>query len=69
MKILHTLSRHSNALARLMKVCDTDELKGHKFIILCVDGPESIDRRASYSSDFSPEDTAKILMVSADQMK
>ena len=69
MKILHTLQRHSDALIRLTNVCGTGDLAKQKFIIICVDGPESIDRKASFASDFSPEDTSKILKASAEQTK
>lgn len=69
MKILHTLPRHAKALNRLTNTCGFGELADHKYIIICVDPPESVNRAASFASDFNPDDTAKILAAAAEQIK
>lgn len=67
MNILHTLPRHQAQLMRLLNQCGTPDMETSKYIIVAIDGPESINRQASYASDFNPEDTAKIMRAVADQ--
>jgi hypothetical protein len=66
MKIRHTLPRHRKALEILGKVV-VDLKFPDKYIVVAIDGPESIDRKASWSSDFSDEDNHKIFQALADQ--
>jgi hypothetical protein len=67
MKILHTLPRHSLQLNRFKNLVEGGAMAGFKYICVVIDGPESIDRKASYASDFNMEDTHKLFQALADQ--
>lgn len=48
---------------------ETPEFAGFKYICVVIDGPESIDRNASWSSSFNDDDTHKLFQALADQTK
>lgn len=70
MKILHTLPRHHEALLKMQEFVGLME-QAHpgKYICVVVDGPEAVNRQASYASSFNNEDTQKLFQALADQTK
>lgn len=69
MKILHTLPRHAADLHCLQRCVEGMERPGVKFICVVLDGPEAINRQASWASSFEGEDTHKIFQALADQTR
>lgn len=69
MDILHTLRRHSYQIEKLKELCERRDMTGIKYLIVAVDGPESVNRQASWASDFNAEDTHKMFQALADQTK
>lgn len=69
MKILHTLTRHAPMLQRMTDLGNRPEMAACKFVVIAIDGPESVNRQASWSSSFPPDDTHKIFQALADQTK
>ncbi len=68
MKVLHTLPRHAPALEILRRTASGPNFPD-KYICVVIDDPTSIDRKASWASDFNDEDTHKIFQALADQTK
>ncbi len=69
MKILHSLPRHNAELGTLVRACSEVHMRKMKYICVVVDGPESLDRKASWASSFNPDDTHKLFQALADQTK
>jgi len=76
MKILHTLQRHAKQLGMVtefigvhIKTTTDPDFAGFKYICIVIDGPESVNREASWASSFSDEDTFKILQALAEQTR
>lgn len=69
MKILHTLPRHARSLEVLQRVTSRPQMSTCKYVVVAIDGPESLNRQASWASDFTPDDTAKIFQALAEQTK
>ena len=67
MALKHTRKRHCAALLRLEKEASKTDLAHLGYIIVVIDGPESVARRASYASSFNNIDTHKILEALASQ--
>ncbi len=68
MKVLHTLPRHASAL-EILKRTVTGPNFPDKYICVAIDGPASIDRKASWASSFNDEDTHKLFQALADQTR
>lgn len=68
MKILQTLDRHRNALT-LMSRLTTGPNFPDKYIIVAIDDPKSLNRAASWASDFDNKDTHLIFKALAAQTK
>lgn len=62
MIIRHTLPRHARQLQMLQKLCEEKSMSGMKYIVVAVDGPESLDRQASWASDFNDVDTKQLFL-------
>lgn len=70
MKIRHTLPRHAKQLGILSNFCTiSPDMTGTKYLVVAIDGPESVNRQASWASSFNDEDTHKIFQALADQTK
>lgn len=70
MRILHTLPRHEKQLRILRDFCTiSPDLIGTKYIIVAIDGPESVNRQASFASSFEGEDTHKLFNALAEQTR
>lgn len=69
MKILHTNERHQGDMHDLTNFSNNVLSGNFKHICVVIDGPESVNREASWSSDFNPDDTHKIFQALADQTK
>ena len=69
MKIRHTLPRHAAQLGVLQRTVEQSHMTSCKYICVAIDGPESIDRKASWASSFNDDDTHKIFQALADQTK
>ena len=67
MAIKHTLKRHNGALLRLEKEASKPDIAHLGYIIVIIDGPEAVARRASYASSFNDTDTHRILQALAAQ--
>lgn len=67
--IRHTLERHAKQVARFEREAMHPEMAGVKYIIVVVDGPESVNREASWVSSFNDQDMHKIFAALADQTK
>ena len=68
-KIRHTLPRHSTNLAALCREANMPKMSEYKYVIVCIDGPESFNRQASWASDFDDEDSNKIFTALAEQTR
>ena len=74
MKILHALPRHAKQLGILSTFVDNNDkyrqdFAGFKYICVVIDGPESIDRKASWASSFDDYDTHKMFQALAEQTR
>ena len=69
MKILHTNARHQGDMHDLRNFAGNVLSGNNKYICVVIDGPESVNREASWASDFNPDDTHKIFQALADQTK
>ncbi len=69
MKILHTNARHKADIDHFASAAGSLLSGKFKYICVVIDGPESVNREASWASNFSPEDTHKIFQALADQSK
>ena len=67
MKILRTLVRHASQLEMLRARAMRQDMEGFKYICVVVDDPKSVDRQASWASDFNDVDTHKLFQALADQ--
>lgn len=67
--IRHTLERHAGQIALLEREALRPEMAGTKYVLVVVDGPESFNREASWSSSFNDQDTHKIFQALADQTR
>jgi len=45
------------------------KMSEYKYVIVCIDGPESFNRQASWASDFDDEDSNKIFTALAEQTR
>jgi len=73
MKILRTLDRHRESLSMFQRMVKKWRMPGYargdKFIVICIDPPDSVNRQASWMSDFDTEDTVKILQAVVEQSR
>ena len=76
MKLQRCLDRHRaglsmirRALKRWRDAGGPATIGGDKFIIVCIDPPESINRQASWMSDFDDPDTMRVLQAVVDQSR
>lgn len=69
MKILHTNTRHVDDMGKLIALAKRNLSGNFKCICVVIDCPVSVNREASWASDFNPEDTHKIFQALADQTK
>lgn len=69
MKILHTNERHAGDLHDLTNFANNVLAGNFKYICVVVDGPESVNREASWASSFNDEDTHKIFAALAEQTR
>ena len=67
MAIKHTFARHTGALLRLEKEIAKPDMRHLRYVLIVVDGPEAVARRASYTSTFNDADTHKIFEALAAQ--
>ena len=68
LKLRRTLPRHAEALGKLNSVAVGPSFPD-RYIIVAIDGPESINRQCSWASSFNDEDTHKIFQALADQTR
>ncbi len=68
MIIRHTLPRHALQLESIQKLCEEKSMAGMKYIVVCLDGPDSFDRGASWASDFNDVDTKKLFWQLYEQL-
>lgn len=68
MKILQTLDRHRIALT-LMSKLTTGRNFPDKYIVVAIDDPKSMNRQASWASDFDGADTHKIFKALSEQTR
>ena len=69
MEILYTLPRHHESLEKLRAVTRMQHMSGSKYLCVAIDGPDSVNRQASFASDFNYEDTHKLFAALAEQTK
>ncbi len=69
MKILHTNARHANDMDHFASAANSLLSGNFKYICVVIDGPESVNREASWASSFNDEDTHKIFQALADQTR
>ncbi len=69
MKILHTLPRHASQLEMLRARAMRQDMEGFKYLCVVIDPAESVDRNASWASDFNDVDTHKLFQALADQTR
>lgn len=69
MDILQALPRHSTQLELLRRHCEQKHMIDCKYVIVAIDGPESINRQASWASDFNDVDTHQLFQALADQTR
>ena len=69
MKILHMNARHAGDIEHFSNAASSLLSGNFKYICVIIDGPESVNREASWASDFNPDDTHKIFQALADQSK
>lgn len=69
MKILHTNERHGKDMRQFVYTAGQSLSGDFKYICVVIDGPQSINREASWASSFNDEDTHKIFQALADQTR
>ncbi len=66
--ILHTRARHFASLCEIEQFI-LEKHPTEKYIVVIVDGPESVNREASWASSFKIEDCSKIFDALAEQSR
>ncbi len=68
-RIRQTRERHKGPLTTLSATTSVKGLSDYHYIIVCIDGPESVNREASWSSSFDDKDTHNIFKALAEQTR